>query len=125
MTSLMASWHGSLAVLGAACGLGAFAVLAAALHPYTTWCSFGVSADDLNYSALKQINRSNVTKPQVAWTYDTGDQVAYGFAPIVVDRIWYGAAKNGSLVAMDATDGKELWVYRFPPSAAGGAGRVA
>ena len=123
MTSRITSWHGFRAVLVAACGMGAFAIIAAAQQPYTTWRTFGGSADDLNYSALKQINRSNVSKLQVAWTYDTGDQVAYGFAPIVVDNTLYGAAHNGSLVAMDATTGKELWVHRFPPSA-GGRGRA-
>ncbi|HUB33275.1 MAG TPA: PQQ-binding-like beta-propeller repeat protein [Bryobacteraceae bacterium] len=122
MTSRITSWRGSMVILLAACGMGVFADSAAAQQPYTTWRTFGGSADDLNYSALQQINRSNVTKLEVAWTYDTGDQVAYGFAPIVVDNTMYGAAHNGSLVAMDATNGKELWVYHFPPSATGRRG---
>jgi hypothetical protein len=37
-----------MAVLLAACGIGAFAGLAAAQQPYTTWRTFGGSADDLN-----------------------------------------------------------------------------
>ena len=76
----------------------------------------GGTADDGNYSALAQINRSNVDKLQVAWTYDSGDKVGYVLAPIVVDRTLYGAAKNGSLVAIDAATGKEIWVHHFPPS---------
>ncbi len=31
----------------------------------------------------------------------------------MVDNIAYVAAKDGSLVALDATTGKELWVYKF------------
>ena len=100
-----------------------------AQKPHTTWQTFGGSASDDNYSALNQINRSNVTKLQVAWKYDTGDQAAYQMAPIVVDRTLYGAAKNGSLVAIDATNGKEIWVHRFPAGGGrggfGGAGLTA
>ena len=100
-----------------------------AQKPHTTWQTFGGSASDDNYSALNQINRTNVTKLQVAWKYDTGDQAAYQMAPIVVDRTLYGAAKNGSLVAIDATNGKEIWVHRFPAGGGrggfGGAGLTA
>ena len=81
-----------------------------------TWNTMGATADDANYSALAQINRANVNKLQVAWTYDSGDKVGYVLAPIVVDRTLYGAAKNGSLVAIDAATGKEIWVHHFPPS---------
>jgi quinoprotein glucose dehydrogenase len=95
---------------------------AAQKKKYTTWRTMGGTADSANYSSLTQINRSNVDKLEVAWTYDSGDQVPYVLAPIVVDRTLYGAAKNGSLVAMDAATGKELWVHQFTPSAGGGRG---
>jgi len=95
---------------------------AAAQTSYTTWHTFGGTASDSNYSALSQINRSNVTILQVAWKYDSGDQIGYVMAPIVVDRTLYGAAKNGSLVAIDATNGKEIWVHRFPAPPGGGRG---
>ncbi len=62
---------------------------------------------------LKQINTSNVNKLQVAWSYPTGDDVSYTFSPLVVDNIAYFAAKQGSLVAVDAATGKELWVHSF------------
>ena len=63
----------------------------------------------------------------MAWTYETGDQISYVLAPIVVDRTLYGAAKNGSLVAIDATNGKEIWTYQFPPTTGGrgGAGGIS
>src|SRR5580704_17294524 len=75
---------------------------------YTTWKYAGGNPDFSNYSALTQINKTNVTKLQVAWTYDSGDKNDYTFQPIVADRIMYAVAKNGSLVAVDATNGKEL-----------------
>ena len=64
--------------------------------------------DASQYSALKQINESNVSTLQVAWTYPTGDGGGYLFNPIVVDGMMYVQAKGGSIVALDAATGKEL-----------------
>jgi quinoprotein glucose dehydrogenase len=82
-----------------------------ATAPYTTWSDYGGSADSAQYSALTQINRSNVAGLQVAWTYSTGDPGNYLFNPIVVDNIMYVLAKNDSIVALDAETGKEIWVH--------------
>jgi len=79
----------------------------------TTWKDYLGASDSSHYSALKQINATNVNKLEVAWTYETGDDVSYTFSPLVVDNIAYFAAKQGSLVAVDATTGKELWVHSF------------
>ena len=45
---------------------------------------------------------------------------AYTFCPLVVDNIAYVAAKGGSLVALDATTGKELWMHNFRGGRGGG-----
>src|SRR5207253_4289731 len=37
------------------------------------WSVYGGDAGGTRYSALKDINRSNVTKLKTAWTYHTGD----------------------------------------------------
>jgi quinoprotein glucose dehydrogenase len=83
----------------------------------TSWKDYLGGPASSHYSALKQINPSNVNKLDVAWTYPTGDDVTYTFSPLVVDNIAYFAAKQGSLVAVDATTGKELWVHPFTPAA--------
>jgi len=44
----------------------------AAKRPFTTWSQYLGGADSSQYSALKQINKSNVAKLEVAWTYPTG-----------------------------------------------------
>ena len=77
------------------------------------------SADSAQYSALRQINRSNVHTLKVAWTYPTGDQAGYSFNPLVVDGVMYVLAKNNSIVALDATTGKEIWAAREPDAATG------
>jgi glucose dehydrogenase len=82
--------------------------------PHTTWSDYGGGADASQYSALKQINRSNVSTLQIAWTYPTGDPGNYLFNPVVVDGVMYLLAKNNSIVALNATTGKEIWVHENP-----------
>ena len=84
---------------------------AAEVQGRTTWRDYLGNADSSHYSALKQINRSNVSRLEVAWSYSTGDKEAYVFNPLVVDDTIYFVAKNSSIVALDATTGKELWVH--------------
>jgi quinoprotein glucose dehydrogenase len=79
----------------------------------TTWRDYLGGSDSSHYSALKQINAENVDKLQVAWHYRTGDDTTYTFSPIVVGNIAYVAAKQGSLVALNAATGKELWAHSF------------
>jgi quinoprotein glucose dehydrogenase len=71
------------------------------------WTGYGNGADNSRYFASRQINRSNVGRLAVAWTYPYGET---GSSPIVVRGVIYGRGRNGSLVAVEATTGKELWV---------------
>jgi len=83
--------------------------------PYTTWREYGGSADGSQYSALRQINRSNVARLRVAWTYRTGDDRKYSFNPMVIDGTMYVLAKGNSIVALDAATGRELWTHETDP----------
>ncbi len=83
---------------------------------HTTWRSYGGAPDGAQYSALHQINRSNVKGLQVAWTYRTGDDRKYGFNPLAVDGTIYVLAKNNSIVALDASTGKEIWTHPTDPN---------
>ena len=95
----------------------ALAGLAAATAAVTTslaqsssdkwWPGYGNGPDNSRYFASRQINKSNVGQLQVAWSYPFGET---GSAPIVVRGVVYGRGRNGSLVAVDARTGKELWV---------------
>ena len=109
-----------------AIALPAIALLAVSLasgqQARTTWKDYLGGPDSSHYSALNQINSKNVNQLQIAWRYETGDDTSYTFSPLVVDNIAYIAAKQGSLVAVDAATGRELWVHSFP-STGGGVGR--
>jgi len=82
---------------------------------HSTWSDYAGASDASQYSALAQINRANVTQLQVAWSYPTGDGDKYSFNPIVVDRTMYVLAHHNSIVALDATTGKELWIHPTDP----------
>ena len=71
------------------------------------WPGYGNGADNSRYFASRQITKTNVTQLQVAWNYPYGDT---SFGPIVVRGLIYGRGRNGSLVAIDAKTGKELWI---------------
>ncbi len=81
---------------------------------YATWRDYNGSPDAAQYSSLKEVNRSNVASLQVAWTYPTGDPGNYLFSPLVVDEVMYVLARNNSIVALDASTGKEIWVHENP-----------
>src|ERR1700761_957282 len=104
----------------------------AAIAPYTlcvgslfaadapsNWTDYLGGPASSHYSPLKQINLQNARDLVNAWSYPTGDDLSYTFSPLVVDNIAYIAAKKGSLVALDATTGKELWVHEFSGGATG------
>ncbi len=82
---------------------------------HKTWSDYGGAPDAAQYSALAQINRSNVSKLEVAWTYATGDDRRYFFNPVVVDRVVYVLAKNNSIVALDAVTGHVIWTHAAEP----------
>jgi glucose dehydrogenase len=75
--------------------------------PYTTWRQYGGGAHSAQYTALDQINKANVAKLDVAWTFPVDGTVI--FNPLVVDNVMYTQAGGGRIVALDAATGKELW----------------
>src|ERR1700676_2457986 len=71
--------------------------------------------DDANtrYSKLNQINSSNASKLQVAWTFSTGVLRGHEGGPLVVGDVMYVHAPFPNTVyALDLNhDGKILWKY--------------
>ena len=55
--------------------------------PYTTWTAYQGGSHSSQYSALDQINKSNVSRLDVAWTYPVTGNII--FNPIVVDDVMY------------------------------------
>ncbi len=66
------------------------------------------------YSALDQINRSNVLRLQVAWTYHSKDGSGnIQCNPIIAKGLMFAPTPGQCIVAVDAATGEEKW--RFKP----------
>ena len=75
------------------------------------WDEYGGHPDESHYVQLDQINKSNVKQLKIAWTYPTQDELSYLFNPIEADGVLYALARDNSLVAINASNGKEIWVH--------------
>ena len=65
--------------------------------------------DSSNFYPFDQIDKSNVSRLEMAWFYPFA---APTFTPVYDDGVLYGLGRNASsLVALDAATGKELWVH--------------
>jgi len=84
------------------------AALPSAYGQNVAWPDYGGGTDSSHYIKSKQITKANVGQLDVAWVYAPGET---GFNPIVVDNVVYGLGRNSSIVALDATTGKEIWVH--------------
>ncbi len=90
--------------LGAASCTGGATVESSASDQW--WPGYGGAADNSRYVSSVQIDKTNVNQLQVAWTYPHGETGN----PLVVRGVVYGRGRNGSIVAVEADTGRELWV---------------
>jgi quinoprotein glucose dehydrogenase len=80
--------------------------------PYTTWSDYGGSADSMQYSALKQIDKTNVAKLEQVWFHPApGPGGRFAFSPLVVDNVMYVVGKDSAVVALDAATGRTIWTH--------------
>jgi glucose dehydrogenase len=79
-------------------------------QPYTTWRTYGGGPHSSQYSALKQIDKSNVNRLEVVWSFPVGER-SFSLNPVVIDRTMYVTARDNEVVALDAVTGKELWSH--------------
>jgi len=83
-----------------------------------SWTVSHGDAGSRRYSALDQINRSNVGQLRMAWTYHSKDGRGNIQAnPIIVDGVMFAPTVGRAIVAIDATNGAELWRFQLetPP----------
>jgi glucose dehydrogenase len=86
--------------------------------PDVEWSHYGGNLAAQRYSALAEIDRSNVAKLEIAWRFSTGN---YGprpeqrneTTPLMVNGVLYttvGVTRN--VVAIDPKTGETLWIWR-------------
>src|ERR1041384_3540804 len=85
-----------------------------------SWPYYGHDAGGMRYSPLTQINRENVARLKVAWTFHTGDisegagrrkRSGFETTPILVDGTLYLTTAFNRIIALDPETGKQRWAY--------------
>ena len=71
----------------------------------------GASWRAITIRRLRMINRSNVSRLKVAWTFDTAEQGGLQTSPLVVGRVLYAYTPTQKVIALDAATGKLLWQF--------------
>src|SRR5260370_28455782 len=75
------------------------------------WPAYGGTPENNHYSTLAQINRSNVKRLAVAWSFDTGEEGGLQTSPIIIDGVLYGITPAQKVFALDAATCKLLWKF--------------
>lgn len=75
------------------------------------WPVYGGTSQNNHFSPLTQINRNNVQRLTVAWTFDSEESGGLQTSPIVVGRVLYGITPSQKVFALDAATGKLLWKF--------------
>ena len=90
--------------------------VAAVLHPAKgNWPSYNGTLDGNRNSPLQLIDRANVAKLQMQWTY-TINFNGLETTPVVLDGVMY-VTGNNQVFALSARTGREIWRYERPKSA--------
>ena len=79
--------------------------------PKYDWPIYGGTTENNHFSPLTQINRRNVKRLRVAWSFDTGESGGLQTSPIEVDGVLYGITPTQKVFALDAATGKLLWKF--------------
>ena len=84
------------------------------------WKSYGNDAGGSHYSKAATVDRQNVSRLQVAWTYHTGAlepvtdlnrKAAFEATPLMVGGTLYLSTPFGKVIALDPATGKERWTF--------------
>jgi glucose dehydrogenase len=79
-------------------------------QPYTTWSSYLGGSHSAQFTSLREINTSNVSRLEVAWRFPAGSRT-FLFNPLVADGLAFVLAGANDLVALDAATGATVWSH--------------
>ena len=75
------------------------------------WPAYNGGVNGDHYSALKQINRTNVQRLGIAWRFDTGETGQIQTNPLIVGRTLYAFTPSQKVIALDAATGQLQWKF--------------
>jgi alcohol dehydrogenase (cytochrome c) len=76
------------------------------------WLTYSGDYQGHGYSALEQINTSNISRLKIAWMYQTGVSHHFETVPLVFDGIMYITQPPSDVIALDLRTGRPIWTYR-------------
>ena len=86
------------------------------------WANYANDPGGMRYSPLSQINNENVKNLKQVWVYQSGElktyegtklssKAAFEATPLMINGILYFSTPTNRVIAIDAANGKEIWVY--------------
>ncbi|HVY82239.1 MAG TPA: PQQ-dependent dehydrogenase, methanol/ethanol family [Steroidobacteraceae bacterium] len=75
------------------------------------WMLYNGTYDEQRFSALTQIDKSNVSQLGLAWFADYDTNLTQSGTPLYIDGVIYVSTAWSKVYAFDAHDGKTLWKY--------------
>jgi quinoprotein glucose dehydrogenase len=81
---------------------------------YREWRMYGGGPENIHYTTLSQIDRDNVNRLEVAWTYDTGDAFPNSEMqcnPVIIDGVLYATTPKLRVIALNAENGELIWSF--------------
>ena len=88
--------------------------------PDHSWPAYGNDPGGTRYSPARQIDRTNVTRLQVVWSYHTGDmqqavkareKAAFETTPILVAGKLFLSTPFNHVIALDPASGRKVWEF--------------
>ena len=75
------------------------------------WPAYGGGPENNHYSKLTQINKDNVKRLAVAWSFNTHEEGGLQTSPIIVESVLFGLTPTQKVFALNAATGKVLWRF--------------
>jgi quinoprotein glucose dehydrogenase len=87
------------------------------------WTDYGGNLTGAKYSSVADISRENLDRLQIAWEWRAPDKPmpsagggttvpgSFNSTPLMLDNIVYVSTPFGSVAALDAETGRQLWIY--------------
>ena len=75
------------------------------------WLTYWGDYQGKHFSALKQINTTNVSQLQARWAVQMPGESMLEATPLVIDGVMYTSGMPGQVFALDAKSGLQIWKY--------------
>jgi len=76
------------------------------------WLTYWGDYQGTHYSGLQQITTANVKRLQAAWAKQLPGSSVLEATPLGVDGVMYTSGPPGTVVALDAGTGRQIWRYQ-------------